>query len=103
GGSALEYWGASEHFAAIDGISFGPFGALYANNIQRNTLLQINRTPDGAFVGAEILETSAPLGGPDGLRPIGGNQMLQSEGNAGTITVLTFSDNGPVQVQVIAS
>lgn len=103
GADALEYWGASEHFAAIDGLSFGPGGALFANNIQRNTLMQINRTPDGAFASAEVLETSAPMRGPDGLRPLGGNHMLQSEGKAGTITVLTFSDNGPVQVQVIAS
>ena len=76
---------------------------LYANNIHRNTLLRIGRNGDGSFAGAEVLETSAPLGGPDGLRPLSGNRMLQSEGNAGTITVLTFSDNGPVQVQVIAS
>ena len=103
GGSALEYWGASEHFAAIDGLSFGPGGALYANSIQRNTLMRVGKGADGSFGAVELLETSAPLGGPDGLRPLGGNRMLQSEGNAGTITVLTFSDNGPVQVQVIAS
>lgn len=104
GSAALEEWAASEHFAAIDGLSFGPNGALYANSIQRNTLMRVEQGADGRFVGVRLLETSAPLDGPDGLRFIGGNRMLQSEGNAGTITVLTFPANdGPVDVRVIAS
>jgi len=103
GGRALEYWAASDHFMAIDGISFGPGGVLYANNIRRNTLLRVDRGADGSFAAAHVLETSAPLGGPDGLRPLGATQMLQSEGNAGTITVLTFPETGPVEVRVIAS
>jgi len=102
GANALEYWAKSDLFQAIDGISFGPGGVLYANNIQRNTFLRVGTKNDGSFETAEVLETTAPLGGPDGLRPLGGNRMLQSEGNAGTITVLTIRDSGPVEVQVIA-
>jgi sugar lactone lactonase YvrE len=98
----LEYWAAAPEFAGIDGISFGPGRALYANNIQRNTFMRIGIEDNGLFDNIEILETTAALGGPDGLRPLGGNRMLQSEGNAGTITLLTFRENGPVEVRVIA-
>jgi len=102
GGEVFEQWAADPEFASIDGISFGPGGALYANAIQRNTLLEVHRNDDGSFASVEVLETSAPLGGPDGLRPLDDTRMVQSEGNAGTITVLTFAEDGPVQVDVIA-
>ena len=103
GGSTLDFWGASDHFASIDGISFGRGGALYANSIQRNTLLRVGMGPNESFGAVEVLQTTAPMAGPDGLRPLGGNRMLQSEGNAGTITVLTFPETGPVEIEVIAS
>ncbi|MEL1249104.1 SMP-30/gluconolactonase/LRE family protein [Aurantiacibacter gilvus] len=102
GGRQFEHWATDPEFASLDGISFGPGGELYANAIQRNTLLRVHRNADGSFARAEVLETSAPLSGPDGLRPLDDTRMLQSEGNAGTITVLTFAEGQPVQVEVIA-
>jgi sugar lactone lactonase YvrE len=103
GANALEYWAPrSDLLAGIDGVSFGPGGRLFANNITRNTLLEVPIAPNGAAGEIVVLETTSPLQGPDGLRPLGGNRMLQSEGNGGTITVLTFSESGPVQVEVIA-
>lgn len=102
GGSEFELWANDPEFASLDGIAFGPGGELYANAIQRNTLLQVHRNADGSFARAEVLETSQPMSGPDGLRPLDEHRMLQSEGNAGTITVLTFPESGPVQVEVIA-
>ncbi|HSG35749.1 MAG TPA: hypothetical protein VLA37_14555 [Sphingomonadaceae bacterium] len=102
GAEAFESWASDPEFASLDGISFGPGGELYGNAIQRNTLLKIHRNADGSFVRAEVLETSHEMSGPDGLRPLDANRMLQSEGNAGTITVLTFAESGPVQIAVIA-
>lgn len=102
GADAFETWATDPEFASLDGISFGPGGELYANAIQRNTLLQVHRNPDGSFARAQVLETSQPMSGPDGLRPLDERRMLQSEGNAGTITVLTFTEGAPVQVEVIA-
>ena len=103
---AFEPWAAAPELVGMDGISFGPGGALYANNIRRNTLLRIGVADHGSFDNVEVLQTSAPLRGPDGLRPLAGKRMLQSEGNGGTITVLTFpkdsNENGPVQVEIIA-
>lgn len=102
GGSQFELWATDPEFASLDGISFGPGGELYANAIQRNTLLRVHREDDGSFSRAQVLETSQPLDAPDGLRPLDENRMLQSEGNAGTITVLTFAEGEPVEVEVIA-
>jgi len=102
-GTAFEPWAASEHFAGLDGISFGPGGALYANNIQRNLLLRIPAGSDGLAGEVEVVPTSHPLDGPDGLRRLDADRMLQSEGNAGTITILTFADDGCADVEVIAS
>lgn len=102
GGTAFETWATDPEFASLDGISFGPGGRLFANAIQRNTLLEVHRNADGSFARAEVLETTQPLSGPDGLRPLDDTRMLQSEGNAGTITVLTFTEGQPVEVQVIA-
>ncbi len=102
GGDAFEVWATDPEFASLDGISFGPGGELYANAIQRNTLLHIAMDDDGTFAGTTVLETSQPMNGPDGLRPLDDTRMVQSEGNSGTITVLTFAEEGPVQVDVIA-
>jgi len=102
GGSQFETWGEDPEFASLDGISFGPGGYLYANAIQRNTLLRVHRHDDGSFSRAEVLEISQPLDAPDGLRPLDDDRMLQSEGNAGTITVLTFTEGEPVQIDIIA-
>lgn len=102
GGTAFETWATDPEFASLDGISFGPGGALYANAIQRGTLLLVHRHADGSFARAEVLATSQPMAGPDGLRPLDERRMLQSEGNGGTITVLTFAEGQPVQIEVIA-
>ena len=102
GAEEFEAWASDPEFASLDGISFGPGGELYANAIQRNTLLQIHRNADGSFARAEVLETSQEMSGPDGLRPLDTNRMLQSEGNSGTITVLTIADGEPVQIDTIA-
>lgn len=102
GGTQFELWAQSELLASVDGIAFGPGGDLYVNAIQRNRLLRVHQDEAGAFLRAEDLETSAPLDAPDGLRPLDHRRMLQSEGNGGTITVLTFDGDAPVQVEVIA-
>lgn len=102
GETSFSVWASDPEFATLDGISFGPGGELYANAIQRNTLLHIHRHPDGSFARARVLPTSRPLDAPDGLRPLDDRRMLQSEGNGGVITVLTFAPGQPVAVEVIA-
>ncbi len=103
GGAAFESWAVDPEFASIDGISFSSDGTLYANAIQRNTLLRIGIEDNGLFDNVEVMQTSRPLQGPDGLRALADGRMLQSEGNGGVITVLTIPETGPVIFQTIAS
>lgn len=91
GGTDFTEWGRDPEFATADGIVWGGDGQLYLNAIQRNTLLRANRDAAGNFAGATVLSTSRPMGGPDGLRALGGNRFLQSEGNAGLITLVTIA------------
>lgn len=102
GAEELTDWAVAPELAGVDGIAFGPGGALFANSIRQHTLLRLAIAPDGAFAGADVLATSRALEGPDGLRPLGANRMLQTEGPGGRVTVLTFAPTGAVKVQTIA-
>lgn len=102
GAESFAEWAADPEFASIDGIAFAADGALYANAIQRGTLLRVGIAEDGAFGGVEVLETSRPLQQPDGLRALADGRMLQSEGSGGKVTVLTIPQEGVVQVTDIA-
>jgi sugar lactone lactonase YvrE len=90
GGTAFTEWARDPAFATADGIVWGGDGQLYVNAIQRNNLVRANRDATGRFIGATVLTPSRPMGGPDGLRALGGNRFLQSEGNAGLITLVTI-------------
>ena len=91
GGSAFMPWATDPEFASADGIAFSGDGTLYMNAIQRNTLVRVNVDGAGRFTHATVLTPSRPMGGPDGLRLLHGHRFLQSEGNAGLITVVTIA------------
>jgi sugar lactone lactonase YvrE len=91
GGSEFIEWARDPEFASADGIVWGGDGQLYLNAIQRNNLVRANRDAAGRFTSATVLTPSRPMGGPDGLRALGGNRFLQSEGNAGLITLVTIT------------
>ena len=90
GGTAFTEWARDPEFASADGIVWGGDGQLYMNAIQRNNLVRANHDAAGSFTSATVLTPSRPMGGPDGLRALGGNRFLQSEGNAGLITLVTI-------------
>lgn len=91
GGTFFEVWADDPEFATIDGIAFAGDGTLFANTIQRNNLLRVNVDAYGNFAGATVLTPSRPMSAPDGLRLLEGNRFLQSEGNAGLITLVTVA------------
>lgn len=91
GATAFTEWARDPEFASADGIVWGGDGQLYLNAIQRNNLVRANRDAGGNFAGATVLTPSRAMGGPDGLRALGGNRFLQSEGNAGLITLVTIT------------
>ncbi|WP_137679763.1 SMP-30/gluconolactonase/LRE family protein [Aurantiacibacter suaedae] len=102
GGERFEVWAVDPEFATLDGISFAADGTLYANAIQRDTLLRIHRKADGSFDRAEQVETSREVVTPDGLRPLPDGRMLQTEGEPGLVTVIAFAADGSATVTPIA-
>lgn len=101
GGSAFGLFAADPEFASADGIAFAADGTLYMNAIQRNNLVRVDVDSAGRFSGATVLVPSRPMGGPDGLRLIAGNRFVQSEGNAGLVTVVTI-DGDRAEIETIA-
>jgi len=99
GGKALEVVIASDQLKGVDGIAFAGDGRMYVNNVQKNQLWRVTPPHDGLAAELKLLTADRTMGGPDGLRPIGGNRFLQAEGTAGRITVVTIDgDNAHIEV-----
>jgi sugar lactone lactonase YvrE len=88
GAKALALYAEDPKLKGVDGIAFGGDGRLYVNNVQANTMLRIDRKPDGSFAGLTPLALSQPVKGPDGLRLLDGNRFLQAEGGSGKVTLV---------------
>lgn len=98
-GNALEVVIADERLKGIDGLDFGADGALYWNNVQRNELWRTKLPAAGRPAQFTLLRVSEKMGGPDGLRHIGGNRFLQAEGTSGRATLVTVAgDDARIQV-----
>lgn len=100
GSNALTLFASGKELIGVDGIAFADDGTLYINNVRQNLLQRVLRTPSGAYEGLFNLNVSAPLDGPDGLRPLGGNRFLQSEGPAGRIALIEIDGDNAVAVPV---
>lgn len=99
GGKALEVAASDDRLKGIDGLDFGADGALYINNVQRNELWRINLPAAGKPAQLTLLKASDKMGGPDGLRHIGGNRFLQAEGTSGRATLVTIKgDEADIKV-----
>lgn len=101
GGEGWEVFAEDEQLGTIDGIAIGDDGTIYANAIQRGTLLRVDVDAEGDFAGVVPLNLSRPIDTPDGLRPLGGNRFLQTEGNAGLITLVTI-DGDDATIETLA-
>lgn len=93
GGSALEVVASDDRLKGIDGLAFGADGALYLNNVQRNELWRADLPAGSKPLQLTLLKASEKMGGPDGLRHIGGNRFLQAEGTSGRATLVTVNGN----------
>lgn len=109
----LELFAQGQELVGIDGIAFADDGALYINNVRSNLFQRVNRAADGSYAGLTDLALPVQLGGPDGLRPLGGNRFIQGEGQSGRVAIVEVSGdsarivpvaeglNGPVGVTVV--
>lgn len=109
----LELFAQGQELVGIDGIAFADDGTLYINNVRTNLFQRVNRAADGSYAGLTDLALSTGLGGPDGLRPLGGNRFVQGEGQSGRVAIVEVEGDsarivpvaegldGPVGVTVV--
>ena len=90
GAKALLLYAEDARLKGVDGIAFASDGKLYVNNVQAQTMLRVDPTPDGAYAGLTTLTLSQPVQGPDGLRLLAGNRFIQAEGTSGKVTLVTI-------------
>ncbi len=99
GAAALEVWVTDQQLDVIDGLSLLADGAVYANNFASGKLYRVPVKADGSAGAVVPIETSIPLGRPDGLRTAGPQTLIQAEGQ-GRFTELTINGNR-AQVRVV--
>lgn len=89
GASALEVWASSQDFSVVDGLALLSDG-LYVNDFTSGRLFRIPVNADGSAGPVVPIETSTPLGRPDGLRSVGPRTLLQAE-QQGRLSELTIT------------
>jgi streptogramin lyase len=93
GATALEVWATdAQQLNVIDGLAFLADGSLYVNNFSTGRLYRIPVNRDGSAGTAVPLESSMPMGRPDGLRAVGPRTLLQAE-QQGRLTEITVEGN----------
>lgn len=85
GGTELTVWGADPALVGIDGLAFSGEGVLIVNNVRQNQLIRVDRNADSTMGALKVLTLNLELGGPDGLRLLGGNRFIQAEGTVGRV------------------
>lgn len=86
GANELEEWLRDDQLAGVDGLSFGPDGALYVNSVTSNKLFRI----DMADKAITELKLSQPLDGPDGMRFGEDGKLYIAENRAGRASAATI-------------
>ena len=81
GAKELDLWvPANEQLAGVDGVAILADGAVYVNTFFAGRLFRIPVNADGSAGALVPIETSMPLTRPDGLRTVGPQTMIQTEG-----------------------
>jgi len=99
GARDLEVWITDPRLAAGDGVAVLADGAVYVNTFMSGELFRIPVNTDGSAGALVKIETSMPLGRPDGLRTVGTRTLIQAEGQ-GRVTELTI-DGTRADVRVL--
>ena len=91
GAAALATWVKDPKLGFIDGIAIGGDGSVYVNTVTTGHMYRIAMGPGGSAGEITELQPSVKLGGPDGLRSLGGLRFLQAENGVGRISIVTVS------------
>ena len=98
GATDLEVWASAQQLNVIDGLALLADGSVYANDFSSGRLFRIPVNADGSAGSIVPIETSIPFTGPDGLRSVGPQTLIQAEGQ-GRVTELTIKgDRAEVRV-----
>jgi sugar lactone lactonase YvrE len=89
GSTELEVYGADNLLKGIDGIAISASGKIVVNNVQTQKMYLVEPGAEG-MKGLTELVVDLELGGPDGLRLVGGETFIQAEGTAGRVSLLTL-------------
>jgi len=89
GATELEEWLKDDQLAGVDGLSFGPDGALYVNSVSANRLFRID-LDDKAITE---LTLSEPVSGPDGMRFGPDGLLYIAENAAGRVSAASIEGN----------
>ena len=90
GATALEQWFADPQLASLDGLSFGPDGALYLNTVSTNKLFRLDMGADGAAGALTELTLSEEIKGPDGMRFGDDGKLYLAQNGAGRVDAVTI-------------
>jgi sugar lactone lactonase YvrE len=100
GATTAEPFLRDEALASLDGLSFGPDGALYLNGVSTNKLFRL--TMDGDKPGTLTeLALSQPISGPDGMRFGEDDVLYLAENGSGQVSAVTF-EGDTANIRVIA-
>jgi len=92
GATELDVWATDPRLAAVDGVAVLADGAVYVNTFFSGEIFRIPVNADGSAGTIVKIETSMPLGRPDGLRTVGPRTLIQAQGQ-GRFTELTIDGN----------
>lgn len=101
GATTAELFIKDEALASLDGLSFGPDGALYLNGVQTNKLFRLAMNADGTPGTLTELTLSQELNGPDGMRFGEDGVLYLAENGSAQVSAITF-DGDKANIAVVA-
>jgi sugar lactone lactonase YvrE len=93
GAKELDKFFEDARLVGLDGIAIGKDGALLLDNVKSNKLLRLALDHNGEAGELSELHLSAPVSGPDGLRPGGGGVFYLAENGSGLVDSLAIKGN----------
>jgi sugar lactone lactonase YvrE len=98
GATTAEPYFKDATLASLDGLSFGPDGALYLNGVSTNKLFRLT-IADGKPGTLTELKLSQEIKGPDGMRFGDDGVLYLAENGNGQVDSVTFDgDNATIKV-----
>ncbi len=96
GATTAEVLVKDEALASVDGLSFGPDGALYLNGVSTNKLFRLAMNADGTAGALTELKLSEEIKGPDGMRFGEDGVLYLAQNAASKVSAVTFDGDNAI-------